>query len=323
MTPIVTDRLATEKNATGSGEFYPYGEQMSASSDTYGTYKMSTRANAYYARNRWYDSAMGRFTTPDPYGGSATLTNPNSWNRYAYAGNDPVNFTDPSGLCSPDDSPPCYSADGVAASQNQYAYERLYWSFLRNDPRKSMPISEARWDPPVSQRIGRAETDQLHAQMNASRRRLLNDMTDDCAGAIGAGSLKGATDRLRGIRLGATDLGQLKVLTDSNGAVVGVAPGQEVGQYSNSFFGMKKSIELNSQVNWSDPNSTIAVDQNGNQVTYALLNAEAFELSISSMTPNQYMDFIVLHELAHSFGQDHPKGSAGAYNRNIWSHCFK
>ncbi len=86
MTPIVTDRLATEKNATGSGEFYPYGEPMSASSDTYGTYKMSTRANAYYARNRWYDSAMGRFTTPDPYGGSAKLTNPGSWNRYAYVG---------------------------------------------------------------------------------------------------------------------------------------------------------------------------------------------------------------------------------------------
>ncbi len=60
----------------GEGEFYPYEEEMSASSDTYGTYKMSTRANAYYARNRWYDSAMGRFTTPDPYGGSAKLTNP-------------------------------------------------------------------------------------------------------------------------------------------------------------------------------------------------------------------------------------------------------
>ncbi len=82
----------------GEGEFYPYEEEMSASSDTYGTYKMSTRANAYYARNRWYDSAMGRFTTPDPYGGSATLTNPNSWNRYAYVGGDPVNFNDPSGL---------------------------------------------------------------------------------------------------------------------------------------------------------------------------------------------------------------------------------
>ncbi len=71
---------------------------MSGSSDSYGTYKMSTKAHAYYARNRWYDSVGGRFTTPDPYGGSANLTNLNSWNRYAYVGGDPVNFTDPSGL---------------------------------------------------------------------------------------------------------------------------------------------------------------------------------------------------------------------------------
>ncbi len=71
---------------------------MSSSSDTYGTYKMSNTANAYYARSRWYQSNYGRFTTPDPYGGSAKLTNPGSWNRYAYAGNDPVNFNDPSGL---------------------------------------------------------------------------------------------------------------------------------------------------------------------------------------------------------------------------------
>src|SRR6266540_6285972 len=33
-----------------------------------------------------------------PYGGSMTIANPQSFNRYAYVNNDPVNFVDPSGL---------------------------------------------------------------------------------------------------------------------------------------------------------------------------------------------------------------------------------
>jgi hypothetical protein len=42
------------------------------------------------------------FDQPDPYDGSYNLTDPQSFNRYAYVQNDPVNFVDPSGL---DDRP--------------------------------------------------------------------------------------------------------------------------------------------------------------------------------------------------------------------------
>ena len=48
--------------------------------------------------NRWHS----RFDQPDPYGGSYDLTDPQSFNRYSYVQNDPVNFVDPSGL---DDCP--------------------------------------------------------------------------------------------------------------------------------------------------------------------------------------------------------------------------
>ena len=44
--------------------------------------------------NRWHS----RFDQPDPYGGSYDMTNPQSFNRYAYVQNDPVNFVDPTGL---------------------------------------------------------------------------------------------------------------------------------------------------------------------------------------------------------------------------------
>jgi RHS repeat-associated protein len=43
-------------------------------------------------------SVGGRFSQPDPYGGSYDFSDPQSLNRYAYTKNDPVNFRDPSGL---------------------------------------------------------------------------------------------------------------------------------------------------------------------------------------------------------------------------------
>jgi len=44
--------------------------------------------------NRWHS----RFDQPDPYDGSYSLTDPQSFNRYAYVQNDPVNSVDPTGL---------------------------------------------------------------------------------------------------------------------------------------------------------------------------------------------------------------------------------
>jgi RHS repeat-associated protein len=46
--------------------------------------------------NRW----QSRFDQPDPYEGSYDYTDPQSFNRYGYVQNDPVNFTDPTGLCT-------------------------------------------------------------------------------------------------------------------------------------------------------------------------------------------------------------------------------
>ena len=47
---------------------------------------------------RRYQSNSTRFAQPDPYDGSYNLSDPQSFNRYAYVQNDPVNFVDPSGL---------------------------------------------------------------------------------------------------------------------------------------------------------------------------------------------------------------------------------
>lgn len=46
----------------------------------------------YYVRARWYDPELGRFLSEDPLGIDA------GYNRYIFAGNDPINGRDPTGL---------------------------------------------------------------------------------------------------------------------------------------------------------------------------------------------------------------------------------
>ena len=48
---------------------------------------------------RYYASTMGRFSSPDPSGlAYADQTNPQSFNLYIYALNNPLRYTDPTGF---------------------------------------------------------------------------------------------------------------------------------------------------------------------------------------------------------------------------------
>jgi RHS repeat-associated protein len=88
--------------ADGVGSFsksYPYGQDR-PSATTNGTEKFTgyfrdAETGNDYAVNRYMTPGMGRFITPDRKSG--VTTDPGSWNKYAYAGGDPINRIDPSG----------------------------------------------------------------------------------------------------------------------------------------------------------------------------------------------------------------------------------
>jgi len=71
--------------------------------------------DSHHAQYRQYDSIAGRWMSPDPYDGSYDPSNPQSFNRYSYVMNNPLSFTDPTGLdgCDVNGDPiPCPSNGG-------------------------------------------------------------------------------------------------------------------------------------------------------------------------------------------------------------------
>jgi len=59
-------------------------------------YERDNETGLDFAQARYFASTQGRFNSPDPVGGHAA--DPQSWNRYAYVGNNPLTATDPTGM---------------------------------------------------------------------------------------------------------------------------------------------------------------------------------------------------------------------------------
>jgi RHS repeat-associated protein len=84
-------------------DWYAYARSQYVPSGWHGTLLSDKADNSgmLYRRNRYYDPSTGRFTQEDPIGLAGGL------NVYGFAGGDPVNFSDPFGLCPPKDNTPC------------------------------------------------------------------------------------------------------------------------------------------------------------------------------------------------------------------------
>ncbi len=101
---------------------FPYGEEYTTTAQNrvkFGTYYRDQVTALDYAQHRYYSSSIARFTTPDPYRASGGPADPQSWNRYAYVQNDPVNFNDRHGLLKENAEGPSFCAvypDGPGCS---------------------------------------------------------------------------------------------------------------------------------------------------------------------------------------------------------------
>jgi RHS repeat-associated protein len=60
-------------------------------------YERDIEVDLDFAQARYYNFKHGRFTSVDPLTASADIANPQTFNRYAYVGNNPINITDPTG----------------------------------------------------------------------------------------------------------------------------------------------------------------------------------------------------------------------------------
>ena len=103
-----SSRLATDPNgnAVYDRAYAPYGETYADLTGTSDRFFTGNTQDAIKGQTGIYDfllrehsAGMGRWLVPDPAGLAAVdITNPQTWNRYAYVGNNPLNTIDPLGL---------------------------------------------------------------------------------------------------------------------------------------------------------------------------------------------------------------------------------
>jgi RHS repeat-associated protein len=155
---FLSDRLSVRMVLNSSGSVVgqqahlPFGEDFASSGTQqkqhFTSYERDSETGTDYAVNRQDSTDVGRFTAVDPQANSATLGLPQSWNRYTYALNDPINRKDPLGLFAclvceaEEDQDPC-GISGTTWMLDGIALERPYFCFLRPErdqgPRRRGP----------------------------------------------------------------------------------------------------------------------------------------------------------------------------------------
>ena len=93
-------RSLTDYYAYGEVRFSTAAEDPLSDGDYDNPYKFTGKelddeTGLYYYEARYYNAAIGRFVSIDPWGGD--LSDPQSLNKYAYVSNNPVKYVDPSG----------------------------------------------------------------------------------------------------------------------------------------------------------------------------------------------------------------------------------
>lgn len=142
-----TDHLGSPRVVTNSSgtmvsrhDYLPFGEELGAGTsgrttvlgygntdgvrDKFTGYERDGETGLDFAQARYYSSVQGRFTSSDPLMASGMTVNPKTWNRYAYALNNPLRYTDPTGLRACTDASCSGNEDDETKSQGELDYEQ-------------------------------------------------------------------------------------------------------------------------------------------------------------------------------------------------------
>ena len=273
--------------------------------------------------NRYYGWQHGRFLTPDPYQASAGLTDPGSWNRYAYVLGDPVNGKDPHGLAML--ATDCMYVDGV---EHCHAGGWVMWYELgafiaRLNDREG---GDASWLAYPNIGSGSAQGGSVGRSEIGSKRRLVifpgqtaarNALaSEECARSLGAQNTSDALSRFDKLSFEFADLGKFMVTQ--------LPIGTKIDEVRNKAPLAEQSgnvIRVNHNVNWFSPDSAHAVEgSTGETTVFNLLGALASELGVSVLTVGQFQTLVLLHEVGHAFGK--PQERDAEYNRMIFRDCL-
>jgi hypothetical protein len=117
-------------------------------------------------------------------------------------------------------------------------------------------------------------------------------------------------------QMGTQSLGRLTLGADGN-----FLPGQAMAAYFDG------TIAINMNIDWSLASTVACLADGTSRRSIDLAAAEAGRVGTASMSASQFMDLTILHELAHSFGLDHPgtndANDVAGFNKGIWELCFK
>lgn len=136
-------RINTDRDGTviGRHDYHPFGEEITTSQRVSGSgynaadirkkftgYERDGETDLNFAQARYQNEYHGRFTSPDPMMASASKSNPQTFNRYSYVMNDPLNISDPSGLCPPVDDKPCKKGDVMEGIYEDGQKYKMVWN---------------------------------------------------------------------------------------------------------------------------------------------------------------------------------------------------
>jgi RHS repeat-associated protein len=120
-------------------DYQPFGEPLASIGPSSSVYsfagEQASGTALLYLRTRYYDTKLGQFVAKDLWGGDPVL--PGTLNKYRYAGSNPVNLTDPSGLMP-------VSSSSKKPSDNLYLPSMGEWAGLAA-PFEVTPSPSSAW----------------------------------------------------------------------------------------------------------------------------------------------------------------------------------